>query len=76
LKADPPILTPRSRGKWIAVVAIGLLTGVVVRQAWDRGFIVHVLLVAKAIVLAVWNMLRDFVAAWGEFLQFVLRQRG
>jgi hypothetical protein len=61
----------RIGGKWMRILAVGLLVG----AAWHYGIITSVALALKLVVVVIWNMLCDLADACGDFLQYVLRIR-
>jgi hypothetical protein len=50
----------------------GAILGIVIRAAWDLGVISTLSLSLREIGTALWTMVQDSAAAWGEFFQFVV----
>jgi len=56
----------RRRKKAVLALAIGVLTVVAFREAWDRGII-------ALVAVNIWNMLCHVAADWKAFLQEAFR---
>ncbi len=57
------------------IVVLCMVLGLMVAAAWYFGIIAPVVLGLKAIVVALWNMLCDFAAAFADFVRWVVSQR-
>ncbi len=73
--ANPFAEQRKSRKTWIAIglCALGIAIGIVMRlmASSDLGFISAILSGLKAIVIAIWNMLRDVAHACAGFWDYV-----
>ncbi len=64
-----------SKRKRLVILGVALLAGLAVKEAWDPGIITSFLLTMWLIVVAIWQMLSDFLAACWELWLYILHQR-
>jgi hypothetical protein len=72
---DPAISEARRRTNWfiIQTLVMGIMLGIAIRAAWKYGIISSLARTISDLSAALWVMIQDSAAAWGDFFQFVLR---
>jgi len=53
-------------------LVLGLMLGIMIRAGWDFGIIPTLSLTLREVSAALWTMVKDSAAAWGDFFQFVI----
>jgi hypothetical protein len=71
---NPAITERKRRTNWFLVqrLALGFLLGIAIWAAWDYGLIYTLVFTLREVSAALWAMVQDSAAAWGDFFRFVL----
>lgn len=72
-----PAITKRLRRTKRLIIqglVLGFILGIMIRVAWDYGIIPSFVLTLKDLRAALWTMVQDSAAAWGDFFQFVFNR--
>ncbi len=73
--ADPAILKLERKRKWIVILTIALVSGIIFMEVLYPEILAAVFKFAKAFVVAIWDMLSGFAAACGQFIRWVFQPK-